>query len=603
MRVLRVGTLGAIGIAACAAAVAVGQSGPDKSADLKASIDISKPKNIILFIGDGMGEQEVTAGRYYAKGAEGRLNMDALRFRGDVTTYNVGPAAAPPYPPHYVPDSAPTGTAWSSGIKTLDGRVGQGPSSGVAVPGENVATFLEIARDRGLGTGNVSTAEITDATPAAPSSHISQRACQGPNDTRSTCPLETKAAGGPGSIAEQQADAKFDVVLGGGRARYEQPLEPGGTRSVIDYARDQGYTYVADKGGLDAVTSLAPGQRLLGLFHASNMTTEYDALIASDSGAGSPTTKCTPSNRGNEPSLAEMTDKAIELLQGNPKGFVLQVEGASIDKRDHAADACGQIGELVGMDEAIGVAQEFQRTHPDTLILVTADHSHTSQIIPVNQTPRGAYTTLQTVDGQPIRLSYGTAPVNGSQAHTGATVPVFASGPRAADIVGTLDQTELFPILTNTRAGGDGTGASPVVIPSEVGGEVPPTLSLTTGPAAAFGAFTPGVAREYTAALTTTVVSTAADAALTVADPSAVSTGHLVNGAFSLPSPLEVKAGAAAFAPVGGSAAPTPLAGWSGPVSNASVPIDFRQSIGADDELRTGTYAKTLTLTLSTTAP
>jgi alkaline phosphatase len=175
MRVLRIGTLGAIGLAACAAAVAVGQSGPDKAADIKASIDISKPKNIILFIGDGMGEQEVTSGRYYGKGATGRLNMDALKLRGDVTTYNVGPAAQPPYPPNYVPDSAPTASAWSSGIKTLDGRLGQGPSSGVTVPGTNFKTYMEIARDRGMATGNVSSAEITEATPAGPSSHISQR--------------------------------------------------------------------------------------------------------------------------------------------------------------------------------------------------------------------------------------------------------------------------------------------------------------------------------------------------------------------------------------------------------------------------------------------
>ena len=533
MRVVRMGTLAAVGLAACAAAVAVGQVGPDKSADLKAEIDISKPKNIILFIGDGMGEQEVTSGRYYGKGAKGRLAMDSLKFRGDVTTYNVGPAEAPPYPPNYVPDSAPTAAAWSSGIKTLDGRLGQGPSSGVTVPGENFETYMEIARDRGLSTGNVSTAEITDATPAGPSAHISQRGCQGPNDTRTSCPTETKAAGGLGSIAEQQADARFDVVLGGGRARYLQPLEAGGTRNVIDYAtQDRGYKYVATEAEMNAVSSLAPGERLLGLFHASNMTTEFNPLIASDSGAGSPTTKCTPSERGTEPTLTEMTQKAIALLQGNAKGFVLQVEGASIDKRDHAADACGQIGELLGMDDAIAVAQEFQRTHPDTLILVSADHSHTSQIIPVYQTPRGAYTTLQTVDGQPIRIAYGTAAVTGSQAHTGATVPVFASGPRAADIVGTIDQTELFPVLTNTQAG-DGP-ATPTVVPADVGGSVPATLALTTGAAASFGAFQPGVAKDYTASLQANVVSSAANATLSVADPSGTATGRLVNGSYSL---------------------------------------------------------------------
>src|ERR1700742_5012933 len=162
MRVMRVAAVAAIGVATGAAAVAVGQSTPDKAAEIKATMDTAKQKNIILFIGDGMGEQEVTSGRYYAKGATGRLNMDALRLRGDVTTYNVGPAAQAPYPPNYVPDSAPTASAWSSGIKTLDGRLGQGPSSGVTVPGTNYTTYMEIARDRGMGTGNVSTAEITD---------------------------------------------------------------------------------------------------------------------------------------------------------------------------------------------------------------------------------------------------------------------------------------------------------------------------------------------------------------------------------------------------------------------------------------------------------
>ncbi len=602
MRFKRVGTLVAIGFVACGTAVAVGQSGPDQSADLKASIDINKPKNIILFIGDGMGEQEVTSGRYYGKGATGRLAMDALKLRGDVTTYNVGPAAQAPYPPNYVPDSAPTASAWSSGIKTLDGRLGQGPSSGVTVPGTNFTTYMEIARDRGQATGNVSTAEITDATPAGPSSHISQRGCQGPNDTRTACPLETKAAGGLGSIAEQQADERFDVVLGGGRARYQQPLEAGGTKNVIDYAtQDRGYKYVATEDEMNAVTSLAPGQRLLGLFHASNMTTEFNPLIATDAGAGSPTTKCTPAGRGTEPTLKEMTEKAISLLQGNPKGFVLQVEGASIDKRDHAADACGQIGELLGMDDAVAVATEFQRTHPDTLVLVTADHSHTSQIIPVGQVPRGAYATLQTADGQPIRIAYGTAPANGSQAHTGSTVPVFASGPRAADIVGTIDQTDLFPILTNTRAAAG--PSAPTQVSGDVGGAVPATLSLTTAGGATFAPFVPGVAKDYTASLVANVISSAADATLSIADPSTVATGHLVNGTFSLPAGLQAKARTGAFAPVGGSAAPTSLLTWTGPVSNDAVTVDFKQPVAAGDALRTGTYAKTLTLTLSTTAP
>ena len=130
-----------------------------------------------------------------------------------------------------------------------------------------------------------------------------------------------------------------------------------------------------------------------------------------------------------------------------------------------------------------------------------------------------------------------------------------------------------------------------------VGGEVPATLALTLGTPASFGAFAPGVASDYTASTTATVTSSAADAALTVSDASATATGHLVNGAFALVNPLEARAGSAAFAPLGA------LAAWTGPVSNNAQTIEFRQRIGASEPLRTGTYAKTLAFTLSTTNP
>jgi hypothetical protein len=141
------------------------------------------------------------------------------------------------------------------------------------------------------------------------------------------------------------------------------------------------------------------------------------------------------------------------------------------------------------------------------------------------------------------------------------------------------------------------------------GGTVPATLSLTMGTPAAFGGFTPGLAKDYTAGTTATVISTAGDGAVSVADPSSTATGRLVNGAFSLPSPLQVKAasaagsGSASFADVGGSAAPTQVLTYSGPTSNDGVTMTFQQHIGATDALRTGTYAKTLTFTLSTTNP
>jgi type 1 glutamine amidotransferase len=141
-----------------------------------------------------------------------------------------------------------------------------------------------------------------------------------------------------------------------------------------------------------------------------------------------------------------------------------------------------------------------------------------------------------------------------------------------------------------------------------VGGTVPATLSLSLGAPASFGAFTPGVAATYDAGTTANVISTAGDAALSVADPSATATGHLVNGPFSLPQSVQARAisplGAGGdFAPVGGASSPTPLLTYAAPVSNDPVALSFRQAIGADDALRTGSYGKTLTFTLSTTNP
>jgi fructan beta-fructosidase len=141
-----------------------------------------------------------------------------------------------------------------------------------------------------------------------------------------------------------------------------------------------------------------------------------------------------------------------------------------------------------------------------------------------------------------------------------------------------------------------------------VGGTVPSTLALTLGPAAAFGAFMPGVSKDYAASTTATVISTASDAALSVADPSSVATGRLVNGAFSLPSPLRAKAASAGgvggdFADVGSSTSPTTLLRYAGPTANDAVTIGFQQHIGSNDALRSGSYGKVLTYTLSTTTP
>jgi M6 family metalloprotease-like protein len=137
----------------------------------------------------------------------------------------------------------------------------------------------------------------------------------------------------------------------------------------------------------------------------------------------------------------------------------------------------------------------------------------------------------------------------------------------------------------------------------DVGGTVPATLALTLGAPAAFGAFTPGATKDYTASTTANVISTAGDAALSVADPSSANTGHLVNGAFALPQPLQVKAHTATNPGGALAALPSTVLTWAAPASNDAVTVDFAQRVNAVDALRTGAYAKTLTFTLSTTTP
>jgi hypothetical protein len=187
---------------------------------------------------------------------------------------------------------------------------------------------------------------------------------------------------------------------------------------------------------------------------------------------------------------------------------------------------------------------------------------------------------------------------------SGSNLPTGTAGMQVLTITATDNAGNVFVKTVNYRV------LDAVNADGSVNGNVPATLSLTlTNPSATFGAFTPGLAWDYTTTMSATAVSTGGDAALTVSDPSSTATGRLVNGTFSLPSALQVKAtsplgtGGGAFANVGGSAAPTPLLSYSGPVSNDTVGVTFQQHIGANDGLRTGVYSKTLTFTLSTTTP
>jgi alkaline phosphatase/streptomycin-6-phosphatase len=417
---------------------------------LQQQIQGGRAKNIIFLLGDGMGDSEITAARNYQAGAAGLLAMDTLPFTGAVTTYAL--QEKDPSKPDYVTDSAAGGTAWATGQKTSNGRIST--SAGTDKP---LKTILELAKQMGYRTGNITTAEITDATPAVLGAHVNSRACQGPADMQS-CPKYKKSAGGPGSIAEQLIDHKIDVLMGGGLQRYQQISDggPNEGKRVLDSAEAQGYKVVTSAQELTQV-QLQPGQRLLGLFNHGNMSMEWsgDPAIAFP---GSGPQRCKEFVRPlNEPALLSMMLKAIRLLEtndANSPGFFLQVEGAQIDKRAHIAQPCEQIGETIAFDNAIKLALDYAAGHPDTLIIVTADHGHSTQIVPVATADlhgSGLMSTLITTDKANMTLYYGTNSVCCSSSHnmehTGTEVRIAAQGPQAFRVLGIHDMSEIYHVM------------------------------------------------------------------------------------------------------------------------------------------------------------
>ncbi len=444
-------------IAASSTAVAVTTAAPwnrhagDQTQTIRNAAVGGEAKNVILLIGDGMGDSEITIARNYAYGAGGILpGIDALPLTGQYTTYSIYKDGPQKGKPDFVPDSAATGTAWATGSKTYDNAVS------VTIDGEPLPTILEIAKANGLRTGNVSTAEIQDATPAVQVAHVGARSCFGPDSA--SCGADSLAAGGLGSISEQLLDARPDVVLGGGRASFQQTAKAGewNGSTLLTQAADRGYTVVGDAAGLKAVTRADQSEPLLGLFTPGNLPTRFSSTTATVGGADT-AVSCTE-NPGRLPSslsLASLTSKAISLLdtknrgKDKGKGFFLQVEGASIDKRDHAADACGQIGETLDLDEAVQVALEFARKDKNTLVIVTADNAHSSQIVD-STPPTSLSTAVKTVEGGVMKISYGTAGEGGSQQHTGSQLRIAGYGPGAANVVGLTDQTDTFSTITRT---------------------------------------------------------------------------------------------------------------------------------------------------------
>lgn len=350
----------------------------DQTAALRDSLSDKPAKNIILLIGDGMGDSEITAARNYAQGAGGFFKgIDALPLTGQYTHYALDKETGKP---DYVTDSAASATAWSTGVKTYNGALG------VDIHEKDHTTILEMAKAAGLATGNVSTAELQDATPAALVSHVTSRKCYGPNLTSTLCPTNALEKGGKGSITEQLLNTRADVTLGGGAATFAEMATAGEWqgKTLREQALARGYQLVNDADSLKAVTAANQDKPLLGLFSDGNMPVRWEGPKASYHGnleQPAVTCKANPQRDDTVPTLAQMTDKAIELLSKNEKGFFLQVEGASIDKQDHAANPCGQIGETVDLDEAVQRALAFAKKEGNTLVVVTADHAHSSQII------------------------------------------------------------------------------------------------------------------------------------------------------------------------------------------------------------------------------
>lgn len=495
-----VATLGALAAPALAADTTYSPNGKPVAELAKhggaqriATIGNKNAKNVILFLGDGMGDSEITVARDYLKGANVHFDgLDAVgqpsalddvqAGTGQYTTFSVGNGSkdsavgkdgdgklvANPNPGKLTPvtDSSASGSAWATGTKTYNNAVD------VDIYGNPQLNLFELAKAAGKATGNVTTAEIQDATPAVLESHSSERACYGPqgktdgtsNNASKQCLInQLKENGGIGSISEQLLDTRADVTIGGGSKYFRQTVQGGEYKgkTVWEQAKEMGFQTVENDPAAMNALQYKDGQPVLALMSDGNMPTKFDPskATAKDPAKDANPTVCTPNadwlgNQGS--SLKDMTKKALDLLNANPNGqkngFFLQVEGASIDKQDHAGNACGQIGETDDFDQAIAYAMQNVDLS-NTLVIVTADHAHTSQIL--NAQPAYALSTvLKTADGNNMVVSYGTAQEDsrdtdggyngGDMEHTGTQLRIAASGPGAQRVIGLTDQTDNF---------------------------------------------------------------------------------------------------------------------------------------------------------------
>jgi alkaline phosphatase len=438
------------------------ESGP--SAFVTQPVQAAAPK-AILVIGDGMDDQQITIARNYLVGQSGRLTLDGMPQRAAVQVQTISEET--PHVPEYVPDSANTATSMATGIVTSAGRIGT-----TAGDDRDVPTIVELAAAAGFGTGVVTTASVTDATPASFLAHVSWRLCEGPVGMvaanarnpafSSNCSADLKANGGKGSIAEQIAASPVDIVLGGGQAYFAQPAEgeSEGERTVRDLAAASGFRAIDQAADLGSVRA---GEKVLGLFSPGTMPVKWrggtDAKAERVQHQGERPVlpepfSCEP-NPAYEgmPSLRAMTEAALRSLDDG-RGFMLVVESASIDKQSHLRRPCGQIGELGQLDETVALVLDYARTHPETLVLVTADHGHAAQLVPetsvlagLGAASPGYFARVLTPEGAIMGINYATNDSAVQEDHSGTNIPLFAFGAGAEALPTFLLQAEIFGIL------------------------------------------------------------------------------------------------------------------------------------------------------------
>lgn len=432
----------------------------------------ARARNVIVFIGDGMGITTVTAARILAGQRAGRdgesntLTMDTFPHTAFSRTYSDD---------LQVSESASTATAILSGVKTKGGGIGLTAGARINQCGDvgaNVSrSLIEIAEDAGLATGVVTTARLTHATPAATYAHSPNRNWE--NDA-----IVAQNNGAPcADIARQLIEWPhgdgFEVAFGGGRLNFlpnsaadpETPALKGartdGRNLVGEWAAKPNHAFVWNTAQLAAV---APDAQVLGLFSPDHMAYENDRAR----------------DTGGEPSLKEMTVAAIHRLQRDPDGFVLMVEGGRIDHGHHEGRAAEALSETIAFDEAIHAALDLT-SRSDTLIIVTADHSHTltmagyarrgTPILGLSTTESGAlalgadgkpYTTLNYANGPGAvpagaprpDLTHVDTTAQGfhqqslvpmlAETHGGEDVPLFAWGPGDDNFAGSLEENVIF---------------------------------------------------------------------------------------------------------------------------------------------------------------